>query len=173
MMEYWIVFDRETGAERGCALGREGSIAIQRLPDGCDLIEVPGEITVDGTVDYAMLRNHLIDKVNSAADAACTGRASPSDYQKLRYAEKLAEAKAWTPDADPAGFPYLRNEAALTGQDIADVAASILAAAGTVECFAMIEARRVAANRTIRAAGQDIAAMVRAAAVDFNAGGEA
>jgi hypothetical protein len=171
MMEYWIVFDRETGVERGIGVGREGSIAIQRLPQGCDILAIPSEITATGDVDYEMLRNVLMAKVNAAADAACTGHASPSDFQKLRYAEKLAEAKAWSADADPEGFPYLRNEADLTGQTVGEVAASILAAAGTVACFAQIEAKRVAANRIIRAAGENIAAMVRAANVDFSEGG--
>ncbi len=79
--------------------------------------------------DLTPFKNAAIAKINSEAEAARMRFLTPGMGQALTYQRKETEARAWTINADPENFPFLKAEADATGMRIAEVAAQVVAQA--------------------------------------------
>lgn len=94
-------------------------------------------------IDLGPLKRARIARVNARAEAVRNLYLTPGSGQAITYARKEDEARRWTADADPAGFPFLSAEASATGADVADTAALVLAQANAwVAIGAAIEGNR-------------------------------
>jgi hypothetical protein len=94
-------------------------------------------------IDLGPMKRALTDAVNSRAEAVRCLFLTPGSGQAITYARKEAEARAWTPEADAAAFPFLSAEATATGATLADTAALVLAQANAwVSIGAAIEGNR-------------------------------
>lgn len=125
---------------------------------------------VDPTADdFAIHEASLHGLIDAEAGAFRTRFITDVPGQQQTYAEKEAEARAWS--ANPDGtYPFLAAEAAARSISVADVAAEIIATADAWRGLgALIEATRIAAKRAVtaaRAAG-DWAAMTSAGDIDW------
>lgn len=122
--------------------------------------------------EFAAYERDLHLQIDAAAGAFRTRFITDVPGQQQTYAEKEAEARAWTSEADPADFPFLTAEAAARGVPIADVVALVIGTANAWRVLgAAIEGTRMGAKAGVTAARQanDWAAMEMAATVDWEA----
>lgn len=138
----------------------------EALPDPPDCVGAEW----DGSgwlIDLAPMKRALTDAVNIRAEAVRNLYLTPGSGQAITYARKEDEARRWTAEADPAGFPFLSAEAAATDATLADTAALVLAQANAwVTIGAAIEGNRRGLVVAIDAAA-DFAALD---AIDIGAG---
>ena len=171
MMQNFVLYETATGAVRNKYFLPEGSPA-QELPEGCAILLVPlAAVAPPGPreVDLEPIREGLIGFVNHDAGQFRLRFITDVPGQGESYITKEEEAKAWTAGADPSAFPFLAAEAMYTATPIADVVSLVLAtAAGWRALAAKIEGRRRGAMVEL-AAATNVAAMVRASAVDWAA----
>ena len=168
-MEYWIVYDTNTGEVRFRGAGGPGSAALQETSQGLAVLQVPYASVADSNLNLEPIREGLIGLVNHAAGQFRMQFITDVAGQQASYLAKEAEAKAWTSDADPTDFPFLAAEAEYTATPIAEIAALVLATAAAWRGLAaQIEGRRRGAMVAL-AAATNVADLVRAAAVDWTA----
>lgn len=139
---------------------------------GAVLIDVDGVPTRQITtapIDLDRLRADAIRAVNDGAGAFRRLFITDITGQQATYLAKEAEARAWAPGADPTYFPYLTQEAAATGQSVADVVALVLATAAQWRALdPRIEGRRRGASVAIAEAA-DAEAIAAAGVVEWTA----
>ena len=169
MIEYYLLYDVVTGDVRVRGAGSPGTAAAQQPSEGMAVLVVPFEAVSGAELDLEPIREGLIGLVNHNAGQFRLRFITDVPGQGESYLTKEEEAKAWTADADPAGFPFLMAEAQYTSMAIADIAALVLATAAAWRALAAkIEGRRRGAMVEL-AAATNIAAMVRASTVDWAA----
>lgn len=167
-MEYWIVYDRESGEELWRGSGSTGSAAIQPLPDGAALAVVPQQVIAGRDLDLPLLRAVKCAEVDVAAETLRLRFLTPGAGQAMTYTRKEAEARAWTADA-AAPVPFLTAEAQARQMTLADLAAEVIAQADAwVTVGAAIEAIRMSAKADVAAAAT-LGAIVGAANVAWPA----
>jgi hypothetical protein len=168
-MEYWIVYDIETGQVLYPGSGSLGVAQSQVLPQGAALLMVPLAAISGGTINLEPIREGLIGLVNHNCGQFRMQFITDVPGQQASYLTKETEAKAWVPGADLADFPFLAAEAEYTGMTVADIAALVLATAAAWRGLAAkIEGRRRGAMIEL-AAATDVAALVRGSTVDWPA----
>lgn len=115
------------------------------------------------TRDLPALRTAACAEIDAAAEAARAGIATTGSLQALTYQRKEAEARDLL--AGGTGVhPLLEAEATATGVTVADLAATVVAAADAwLAAAARIEASRMVAKAAVRAAVSPAA--IRAAIV--------
>ncbi|WP_242183208.1 hypothetical protein [Sphingomonas sp. CARO-RG-8B-R24-01] len=169
MTEYYVVYDVVTGDVRLRGSGSTGATANQAVPEGAAVLQVPPEAFSGFDINLEPIREGLIGLVNHNAGEFRLRFITDVAGQQATYLSKEEEAKAWTPGADMANFPFLAAEAEYTSMPIADIAALVLGTAAAWRGLAAkIEGRRRGAMVEL-AAATNVAAMVRASAVDWDA----
>ncbi|WP_242140879.1 hypothetical protein [Sphingomonas sp. TREG-RG-20F-R18-01] len=169
MTEYYVVYDTTTGEVRLSGAGSAGATANQVVPSGAAVLQVPFEAVSGTGLDLAPIREGLIGKVNDDAGQFRLHFITDVAGQQATYLAKEEEAKAWTPQANLSDFPFLAAEAEYTGMAIVDIVTLVLAtAAAWRRLAAKIEGRRRGAMVELAAAA-NVAALVRAATVDWAA----
>lgn len=167
-MEYFTVFN-QTGAVAWVGSGTPGTIANMRLNGELFAYACTEEEFEAGGITIDRLKLIAGARVDEEADQFCLQFVSGGVTQSMRYQQKLAEAKAWQPGSNPAGFPFLALEAAATGQTIDALVATVLAkAAEWLIISAKVEAARMKAKTEI-AAAQNAAQIHAASQVDWQA----
>ncbi|MBB3586011.1 hypothetical protein [Sphingomonas sp. BK481] len=68
-MEYWIVYDLASGAERWRGSGVTGAAAGQVLPDGLGIVLVPSAALGGETLDLDVLRDTAAASIDMQAEA--------------------------------------------------------------------------------------------------------
>ena len=99
-----------------------------------------------------LLRREARARVDDEAERRRMAHLTPGSGQVLVYQEKRREAERLAADADPdpLGYPLLSAEIGISGGDLAEVAATVLAAARAwAQIAALIEAARLRAKRAI------------------------
>lgn len=169
-MEYFVIYDVETGAVRLRGMGPVGIASQQLLAEGCGVLIVDAAALLDGNeIDLDLIRDNLVAVVNTNAGAFRLRFITDVPGQQASYLTKEEEAKAWTAGADMVDFPFLAAEAEYTGMPVADIAALVLATASAWRNLAAkIEGRRRGAMVEL-AAATNIAQLVRAASIDWAA----
>lgn len=158
------IIDEATGRIERIALTTDGLDLTGKItlptPEGFDAMQ-PSHVLSDGEwlTNVAFHKRRLTDTVNAHAETVRNLFLTPGSGQAITYARKEGEARAWTPEADPTGFPFLSAEAAATGATLADTAALVLAQANAwVTIGAAIEGNRRGLVVAIDAAA-DLAAL--------------
>lgn len=171
-MEFWIVYDIETGAELYAGSGNTGSAAYQQVPEGAALIVVPQAVVARTPRDLDALRAALIVGVDASAEDVRQRILTPGAGQALVYSAKLAEARAVLSGADEP-TPFLTAEADARSITVAEMAAQVVAAAARwAQAGAAIEATRACAKQELFQAAT-LGGLIEAARVawpDFTTG---
>ncbi|WP_242183066.1 hypothetical protein [Sphingomonas sp. CARO-RG-8B-R24-01] len=167
MTEYYVVYDTTTGEVRLRGSGSTGAAANQAVPSGAAVLQVPFEALSGADLNLEPIREGLIGMVNNDAGQFRLRFITDVAGQQATYLSKEEEAKAWTPQANLSDFPFLAAEAEYTGMAIADIVTLVLATAAAWRGLAAkIEGRRRGAMVELAAAA-NVAALVRAATVDW------
>lgn len=148
-MEFWIIFDRATGAivERGS--GSTGVAAAQQLDDSLGMILVPQAVVRTREIDLDVLRAYLAASIDAQAEQIRQQFLTPGAGQGMTYIRKEMEARAWIVD-NGAPVPFLTVEAAARGMTVADLAAEVIQLADAwVAIGSTIEGLRMGAKTTI------------------------
>jgi hypothetical protein len=167
-MEYWIVYNLETGSELYRGSGNTGSSAYQQVPEGAGLLVVPYAVIADAALDLEALRGALNLYVDTSAEAFRMKFLTAGAGQALTYQRKEAEARAWLLD-NTARTPFLEAEA--SGRDITveTLVPEVIARADQWEVVgALIEGERMGAKDKI-ARGETFADMVKVGRIDWQA----
>lgn len=125
-MEYWIVYDADSGEELWRGSGPAGSGAVQPLPDNAALLLVPQSVIATPTIDLDALRVALSLSIDNAAEQARARFVTALPGQIGTYVLKEAAARAWLADSS-APTAMLAPEADARGMTIADLAAEVIA----------------------------------------------
>jgi len=166
-MEYWIVYDLASGAERWRGSGVTGAAAGQVLPAGLGIVLVPSAAFGGETLDLGVLRETAAASIDVQAEAMRQSILTPGAGQAMTYQRKEAEARAWSLDND-AATPFLSAEASARGLTIADLAAEIIQLADAwVAAGAAIEGLRMGAKAAVGRAA-NLGAIVAAGKVDWS-----
>ncbi|WP_343526954.1 hypothetical protein [Sphingomonas sp.] len=148
-MEFWIVYDIETGAELYAGSGSTGTAAYQTVPEGAALIVVPQAVVATNPRDLDALRAALIVGVDATAEDVRQRILTPGAGQALAYSMKLAEARMVLSGGDDP-TPFLTAEAEARGITVAELAGQVAdAAARWAQAGAAIEAARARAKRAL------------------------
>lgn len=174
-MRHVAIYDLATGrvvATRSAELIGEPDegFAFADIPDGADVrgCVFEGEEFAPPPADLDGRRAALCAGVDLAAEAFRGQFLTPGAGQAMTYQRKEAEARAWSEDADPASFPFLALEASATGATIADVAASVIAAADQWALIgAAIEGARLGAKKAINDPDASLEQIEAAAVIDW------
>lgn len=165
-MEYWIIFDRETGAELYRGSGSAGMAAAQQLPEGAGLVVVPQSVVASAQLNLDALRAALAARIDAEAELVRQRFLTPGAGQAMTYQRKEAEARAWLAD-DATPVPFLAAEAPARGMTIAALAAEVVALADAwVSVGAAIEALRMGGKAAVEVAGS-LGTIVQAAQIDW------
>jgi len=166
-MEYWIVYDLASGAERWRGSGVTGAAAGQVLPEGLGIVLVPSAALGGETLDLDVLRETAAASIDAQAEAMRQSILTPGAGQAMTYQRKEAEARAWSLDNDTI-TPFLSAEAGARGLTIADLAAEIIQLADAwVAVGAAIEGLRMGAKAAVGRAA-NLGAIVAAGKVDWS-----
>lgn len=171
-MEFWIIFDRETGAivERGS--GSTGVAAAQELDASLGMILVPQAVVRTREIDLDVLRAYLAASIDAQAEQVRQQFLTPGAGQGMTYIRKEMEARAWVADGE-AATPFLTVEAAARGMTVADLAAEVIQLADAwVVIGSTIEGLRMGAKTTI-ARSVTFGDVVLASEVDWGKVGQA
>lgn len=163
-MEFWIVYDIETGAELYAGSGSAGTAACQAVPDGAALIVVPQAVVARTPRDLDALRTALIVGVDASAEDVRQRILTPGAGQALVYSAKLDEARAVLSGEDKP-TPFLTAEAEARAVTVADLAPLVVAAAKRwAQAGAAIEVARVRAKLALSQAAT-LGGLIQAARV--------
>lgn len=176
-MRYYLVTDADGPSQVGVPdgqglgdLGYGGDAAAGAVEIEEALREAPHALA-DGsaTVDWRPLDAELHARIDASAGAFRGRFITDVAGQMATYLDKEKEARAWSEEADPALFPYLRTEAEVRGIGIAEQAALVIDAADRLRGLGvLVEALRMGAKRAVTAAATE-AEKRAAAAVDWDA----
>lgn len=165
-MEYWIIYDLETGEELYAGSGSIGTGAFQKVPDGAGILIVPQAVVAQRPRDLEALRTALVIGVDNQAEQARARFVTALPAQVGTYLLKEAAARAWLADG-AAPTVMLQPEATARGMTIAQLAAEVIANAEAWATLAgSIEGLRFAAKERI-AAASTIGAIASAAVIDW------
>ncbi|MBD8638287.1 MULTISPECIES: hypothetical protein [unclassified Sphingomonas] len=166
-MEYWIVYDLATGAERWRGSGVTSAAAAQVLPEGLGIVLVPSQALEGEALDLDVLRNTASASIDAQAEVIRQSILTPGAGQAMTYQRKEAEARAWSLDNDTT-TPFLSAEAGAREMTIADLAAEIIELADAwVAIGAAIEGLRMGAKAAVGRAA-NLGAIVAAGKVDWS-----
>lgn len=166
-MEYWIVYDLASGAERWRGSGVTGSADGQVLPEGLSLVVVPSRALEGEILDLDILRSTAKAQIDAQAELVRQDFLTPGAGQALTYQRKEAEAREWLAD-QRTSVPFLSAEAAARRLPLADVAAEVVRLADRwTQAGAEIEGRRMHA-KTALAEAKTLGAIVQASKVDWS-----
>ena len=166
-MEYWIVYNLASGAERWRGSGVTGAAASQVLPEGLGIVLVPSAALEGETLDLDVLRNTAAAGIDAQAEVIRQSILTPGAGQAMTYQRKEAEARAWSLDNNTA-TPFLSAEAGAREMTIADLAAEIIQLADAwVAVGATIEGLRMGAKAAVSRAA-NLGAIVAAGRVDWS-----
>jgi hypothetical protein len=165
-MEYWIVYDTASGAERWRGSGVAGAAAGQVLPEGLEIVLVPSAALEGETLDLDVLRTMAVELIDAGAEAVRQKYLTPGAGQAMTYQRKEAEARAWVVD-NRTVTPFLTAEAPARGMTVAALADEIidLADAWTAVGSA-IEGMRMGAKAAVVRAS-NLGEIVAASKVDW------
>tara|TARA_R110000868_G_scaffold34552_10_gene124783 strand:+ start:135 stop:692 length:558 start_codon:yes stop_codon:yes gene_type:complete len=114
-------------------------------------------------------RLRAMQSIDAAAEAVRMQFLTGGAGQALTYQRKEAEARAWSPEADPSAFPMLVAEATATDATLADTVTLVIAQADAwATVGAAIEGARMGAKKAVREA-ENAAEIEAAAAVNWEA----
>jgi len=152
----WYYCDNETGAilTGGLSPNEETAKKNSELtPEGAGFYMVPdGSVSnmFEGTPDFSVLQNDLCNRIDREAGELRALFITDVPGQPQTYERKEREARAWTPESDPANFPFMTAEADERGIDIAVVQAEIMQQVETlIPLAARVEGRRIATKERI------------------------
>ncbi len=169
MSEYFVVYDNTTGAVRWRGEGPSGITSLQTPPPGLSAVKVPQAALLGEELDLAPMKAEAIEWIDARAEAIANRFLTPGSAQMATYLRKEAEARAWTPGADPTNFPFLSAVAAATDVTLEALVAEVLALADAwVTIGALIDATRMKAKKDVRDA-PNLLALIAAANVDWSA----
>lgn len=166
-MEFWIIYDLETGLELYAGSGAAGSTIYQQVPDGAGIVQVPQAVILQMPRNLDALRAASVLSIDNQAEVARSRYVTALPAQIGTYVLKEAAARAWL--ADPsASTAMLEPEASARGMTIAALAAEVVAMADEwVRLSGAIEGLRFAA-KTRLAQATTIGAIVAAATIDWS-----
>lgn len=148
-MEYWIVYDRATGAQVWRGSGSPGVAAAQDLDDSLGIIIVPQAVVQTPEINLDVLRAYLAANIDAQAEQVRQQFLTPGAGQGMTYIRKEMEARAWMVD-NQAATPFLTVEAAARGMTLAELAAEVIQLADAwVSIGSTIEGLRMGAKTTI------------------------
>jgi len=167
-MEFYVVFDKQSGDLKWRGQGPEGCAAIQVLEDGLAAMVVPQEALRGADLDLDLIKSLTAKQVDGAAEAFRLHFVSDGAGQMLTYQYKAAEAAAYLMDSS-APVPFLAAEAEARNMTIADLAAEVAARVAQWTLIgSRIEGLRMGAKAALIAAA-NLAEISAALAVDWNA----
>ncbi|HEX8485068.1 hypothetical protein [Sphingomonas sp.] len=167
-MEYWIVYDIESGAELYRGSGSVGTSAFQQLPESAALVVVPLAVVARPVLDLAALRVALSAKVDVEAESVRMRFLTAGAGQAKTYQRKEAEARAWIED-NSVVTPFLSAEAPARGMTVAALAAEVVARADAwTVTGSTIEALRLGAKDAIEQ-NASLGAIIAASTIDWSA----
>lgn len=171
-MEFWIVYDRATGAQLWRGSGSAGVAAAQELGDSQGIIIVPQAVVQTPEINLDVLRAYLAANIDVQAEQVRQQFLTPGAGQGMTYIRKEMEARAWVADGE-AATPFLTVEAAARGMTVADLAAEVIQLADAwVVIGSTIEGLRMGAKTTI-ARSVTFGDVVLASEVDWGKVGQA
>jgi hypothetical protein len=148
-MEYWIIYDLATGADRLRGSGPVGTAGLQAVPEGFGIVLVPPAAVMGPTIDLDVIRSASAVGIDAQAEVVRQSILTPGSGQAMTYQRKEAEARAWSLD-DGSATPFLSAEASARGMTIADLAAEIIQLADAwVAIGAAIEGLRMGAKAAV------------------------
>ena len=166
-MEYWIIYDLASGAERWRGSGVTGAAASQVLPEGLGIVLVPSAALEGETLYLDVLRNTAAASIDAQAEVIRQSILTPGAGQAMTYQRKEAEARAWSLN-NMTATPFLSAEAGAREMAIADLAAEIITLADAwVAIGAAIEGLRIGAKAAVSRA-VNLGAIVAAGRVDWS-----
>lgn len=167
-MEHFVVYSRANGAILWRGKGDAGIAAGQQLEEGLEALTVPeGFLTTSG-YDFAVMRGHLCDLVDAAAEKARSAVLTVGAGQAMEYAEVAAEAEA---SVSGGGGPFPLLQASIdageldprTGEAVSSLgqAAEVVLYARErwIQAAAAIREERLRAKSAIRSADENFAAL--------------
>jgi len=167
-MEYWIIYDLATGADRLRGSGPVGTAGLQAVPEGFGIVLVPPAAVMGPTIDLDVIRSASLTGIDAQAELVRQSILTPGAGQAMTYQRKEAEARAWSLDNDTT-TPFLSAEAGARGMTIANLAAEVVQLADAwVAVGAAIEGLRMGAKAEIGRAA-NLGAIVAAGKVDWSA----
>ena len=169
-MEYFVIYDVETGNVLIRGSGPEGTADQQIIDEGHALMIVPRAALMTGEVDIDVVRNALTARIDAEAELFRQQFITPGAGQAMTYQRKEAEARAWIAAGapNPVDYPFLAAEAAATGESINQVAANVVSAANLwAQIGSAIEAVRLGAKKQLAMAA-GFPALAAASAVDWS-----
>lgn len=165
-MEYWIIYDLATGEPLTRASGSVGQFAIQRVPEGCGIVQVPWAVVAQPTLDLDVLRAFVAMRIDQEAEQVRARYVTALPAQIGTYVLKEAAARAWLADSS-ASTAMLAPEAIARGMSIADLADEVIANADAWTALSgAIEGLRFGAKRLV-AEAVTIGGIATAAHVDW------
>lgn len=165
-MEFWFVYDRETGKVLWRGQTPIGGSAVQQIPENASIIVVPQAVFETPDIDLNILRAYLARTIDAEAELIRKSFLTPGEGQAMTYQRKEAEARSWVAD-NTAATPFLDAEAPARGMTIAELAAEVIQLADAwVVIGSAIEGLRMGAKTTI-AASVTLEAVLLAATVDW------
>ncbi|MBI0475016.1 hypothetical protein D9601_06530 [Sphingomonas sp. MA1305] len=167
-MEYWVLYDLATGADRVRGSGPIGSAALQSIPPGLGLVLVPAAALLGPELDLVVIRSWVATQIDVAAEQLRQRFLTPGSGQAMTYQRKETEARAWQAD-QAAVTPFLTAEAAARRMTLEALAAEVVAQADAwTSIGSAIEAARMGAKAGL-AQTATLGAIVAASAVDWEA----
>lgn len=167
-MEYWIVYDRDTGTALYRGAGPAGTAAMQSIPDGASYVFVTQSMMQAPEIDLDLLRAYLTIGIDNEAERMRGRFITALPGQVGAYVLKAQVARRWIAD-NSASTVGLASEAQARRMTIADLAAEVIA---NEEAWLLasdaIEGVRFAAKVAI-AEAQTFGAIVEASKVDWSA----
>lgn len=148
-MEFWIVYDRATGAQVWRGSGSTGVAAAQELDDSLGILIVPQAVVQTPEINLDVLRAYLAANIDTQAERVRQQFLTPGAGQGMTYIRKEMEARAWVADSE-AATPFLTAEAAARGMTLAELAAEVIQLADAwVAIGSAIEGLRMGAKTAI------------------------
>jgi len=168
-MEYWIVYDLDSGADLWRGAGPPGSARTQTLEPGQGIVLVPQAVVArPQELDLAPLRAASERLVDDAAEIVAQRFITPGTRKALTYPRKEAAARAWLAD-NSAPTAFLAREAEARGITIVELATEVVRLADAWAVIGdAIEAATQGAKTAIRAAA-NVGGIVTATRVDWEA----
>lgn len=171
-MEFWFVYDRETGRVLWRGATTAGGAAGQQIPETASIIVVPQSVFQAAEIDLDVLRPYLARTIDAEAEMLRKGFLTPGEGQAMTYQRKEAEARAWVVDNSVA-TPFLNAEAPARGMTLAELAAEVIQLADAwVVIGSAIEGLRMGAKSAM-ARAETLEAVLIAATVDWSKVGQA
>lgn len=166
-MEYYLVYDKETGEVLSRNSGPEGAAYLQGERPGRANFVVPYEIWDSAPLDMNGVKALAAGRIDEVAEACRARFITPGSGQAMTYTYKAEEAKAYAAD-HTAPTPFLSAEADALGSTVEVLASEVLAmvAAWTL-VGSRIEGARMGAKAALGRAA-NLAEIAEAMNVDWN-----